>query len=95
MEGQAPTGGTLWRWEPWQGDGAILLSQANSNLFCRGRGEKMDLLSVYPLSQLPSPRQPEEGEKVPRFVWKLREGLAFKKQTLKYLFQLLHQEYGK
>lgn len=57
----------------------------------------MDSFSVYPLSQLLSPQQREEGEKkVLRFIWKSRRGIPFKKQTLKmYLFQVLHQEYGK
>ena len=44
----------------------------------------MDLFPVYPLSQLLSPRQREEGgDKVPGFIWKSREDFAFKKQTLK------------
>lgn len=47
----------------WQGDEAILLNQANSNLFCRDRGEKMDSFSVFPLSQLPSPQPGDEGGK--------------------------------
>lgn len=47
----------LWRWGDGRGDEAILLNQANSNLFCRDRGKKMDSFSVYPLSQLLSPQQ--------------------------------------
>lgn len=74
-EEQATTEGILWRWGRRQGDEAILLNQANSNLFCRDRGKKMDSFSVYPLSQLLSPQQREEGaEKVPGFIWKSRRG---------------------
>lgn len=52
----------LWRWQRWWGDEAILLNQANSNLFCRDREKKMDSFSVYPLSQLLSPQEREEGK---------------------------------
>lgn len=79
--------GILWRWEGRQGDEAILLNQANSNLFCRDRAEKMDSFSVYPLSQLPSLQAEEEEEKkVPRFIWKSREGFPFKNQILQYIY---------
>lgn len=39
-EGQATEEEILWRWGRRQGDEAILLNQANSNLFCRERGKE-------------------------------------------------------
>lgn len=60
---------------------------ANSNLFCRDRGKKMDSFSVYLLSQLLSPQQREEEQKRCQDSSGNRggEAFSFKEQTLKHI----------
>lgn len=85
IEEQATTEGILWRWETWQADEAILLNQANSNLFCRTEGRKW----IYFQNILWAGSYHLGGGwmrgEVPTFNGKSREGFPLKKQTLKYI----------